>query len=54
MWCAPKSRKATMGELLDLQGFGHLNQVVSNNKFKHQIGNSMSVNVLKSIITELL
>ena len=53
MWCVPKSRFATCGELLTLQGFPEdFNQVVSNTQMKRQIGNSMSVNVLKEIFKE--
>jgi DNA (cytosine-5)-methyltransferase 1 len=55
MFCIPLNRKITFGELLSLQGFPKkFKQVVSKSQFKKQIGNSMSVNVLKKIIHKLL
>ena len=49
-----QNRKINPREALRLQGFKNLNQVVSNNQMMKQIGNSMSVNVLKKIIQETL
>lgn len=54
MWCVPMHRKATITEILSLQGFPKdLVQVVSNTQFKKQIGNSMSVNVLEHLFREI-
>jgi len=53
IWCVPMSRYANVKELQNLQGIKHLKQVVSTSQFKKQIGNSMSVNVLKSLILKL-
>jgi len=53
-WCVPLQRYATPKELLSLQGFINLKQVVSNHQYKRQIGNSMSVNVLKEILSNLI
>ncbi len=51
LWCIPLQRYANIKELLSLQGFPkNFKQVVSNTQLKKQIGNSMSVNVLKEII----
>ena len=47
-------RYATIDELMGLQGFNNIEQIVSNCQMKKQIGNSMSVNVIKSIIKKLL
>jgi site-specific DNA-cytosine methylase/intein/homing endonuclease len=53
MWCAPMNRKATVKELLSLQGFPkNFKQVVSDTQMKKQIGNSMSVNVLEHLFKE--
>jgi DNA (cytosine-5)-methyltransferase 1 len=55
LWCVPLQRRANCKEYLLLQGFPlQFNQVVSDRQLKKQIGNSMSVNVLKSIFIELL
>ncbi len=55
MWCVPKHRYANTTELRRLQGFtDDFKQVVSNTQMKKQIGNTMSVNVLKEILTELI
>lgn len=55
IYCVPKGRRANIGELLSLQGFPKtFKQVVSNTQMKRQIGNSMSVNILKYIICCLL
>jgi len=54
-WCIPLQRRANIKELLSLQGFPkNFKQVVSNTQLKKQIGNSMSVNVLKEIIKSCL
>ena len=54
-WCYPLRRFANVKELLALQGFPkNFKQVVSTTQMKHQIGNSMSVNVLSVVIKNLL
>ena len=54
MWCVPKHRYSNCRELLSLQGFPlDFKQVVSKTQLKKQIGNSMSVNVVKSILKQL-
>lgn len=53
-WNVKMGRKATINELLRLQGLPNdIKQVVSNTQFKKQIGNAMSVNVLKCIIINI-
>ena len=53
MWCAPMNRKASVKELLSLQGFPkNFKQIVSDTQMKKQIGNSMSVNVLEHLFKE--
>ena len=55
LWCVPKERFATHKERLMLQGFpSDFIQVVSKTQFNKQIGNSMSVNVLKEILKNLI
>jgi DNA (cytosine-5)-methyltransferase 1 len=55
LWCVPYHRYATPVELGMLQGFPKdFKQVVSDTQMKKQYGNSMSVNVLKKLITQLL
>jgi len=55
IYCVSKGRRANITELLSLQGFPKtFKQVVSNTQMKRQIGNSMSVNILKCIINNLL
>ncbi len=55
LWCIPFHRYANSKELLSLQGFPkNFKQVVSNSQMKKQIGNSMSINVLKEIIKSIL
>lgn len=50
LWCVPLKRKANIKEILSLQGFPkNFKQAVSDAQMKKQIGNSMSVNVLKEI-----
>ena len=53
-WCVRMNRYATVKEMFSLQGFKKIVQVVSNSQMKKQIGNSMSVNVLKSIYKNLI
>ena len=55
IWCIPKHRYINVKECCKLQGFPtDFIQVVSNTQMKKQIGNSMSVNVLKEILNNLL
>jgi DNA (cytosine-5)-methyltransferase 1 len=55
LWCVPLHRYANCKEYLMLQGFPlNFKQVVSITQFKKQIGNSMSVNVVKEIIKKLI
>lgn len=54
LWCVPLHRFATNKERFALQGFKPLNQVVSDTQLRYQIGNSMSVNVLKVLYSNLL
>lgn len=51
-WCVPMKRYANIKERFALQGFKNKEwkQVVSNTQMKKQIGNSISVNVLKELI----
>jgi DNA (cytosine-5)-methyltransferase 1 len=54
-WCVPKKRHANTKEILTLQGFpSNFNQVVSDPQLKKQIGNSMSVCVLKELVKQCL
>lgn len=54
LWCVPLHRKATIKELLSLQGFPkNFKQVVSTTQMTKQIGNSMSVNVLKELFRNI-
>lgn len=47
-------RKANINEYLKLQGFPiSFKQVVSDNQLKKQLGNSMSVNVLKELFKSI-
>jgi DNA (cytosine-5)-methyltransferase 1 len=51
LWCVPIHRYATVLEYLMLQGFTvDFKKVISITQMKKQIGNSMSVNVLKEIM----
>lgn len=53
-WIIPLQRRANIKELLQLQGFPkNFKQVVSDSQMKKQIGNSMSVNVLKEIFKSI-
>lgn len=54
LWCVPMNRYANIKELLALQGFKNFKQVVSKSQLKKQIGNSMSVCVLKELFKEML
>jgi DNA (cytosine-5)-methyltransferase 1 len=55
LWCKPMKRYANNREYLKLQGFPYtFKQVVSDRQFKKQIGNSMSVNVLKCLLKNIL
>ena len=55
IWCLPMQRRAKCSELMELQGFPKdFIQVVSNTQMKKQLGNSMTVNVVKEIIKELM
>ena len=54
LWCVPLCRWATLGELQRLQGFKSFTVVTSPFQMKHQIGNSMSVNVIIAIFSELV
>ena len=55
LYVIKQNRKLTPIEGLRLQGFkSNFKQVVSNTQLMKQIGNSMSVNVLKKIIKEAL
>jgi len=55
LWCFKKHRYANIKEMLLLQGFStSFSNVVSTTQMKKQIGNSMSVNVVKLIISNLL
>lgn len=54
-WCVPLKRYATVKELFWLQGFIDIfKQVVSKSQMIKQIGNSMSVNVLKYLFEKIL
>jgi len=56
MWCVPLMRYASVKELLRLQGFSTRMKFhkISNWKRKRQIGNSISVNVLKALFINLI
>ena len=55
LWCVPKHRYANIKEYLMLQGFpADFIQAVSDTRMKKQIGNSMSVNVLKVLLCTIL
>ena len=55
LWCVPKNRYANYKEYLKLQGFNLDFKIeISITKIKKQIGNSISVNVLKSIFENIL
>ena len=54
LWNVPLSRYANIKEKLMLQGFKNYKIVVSKTQAHKQIGNSMSVNVLKETIRQIL
>ena len=54
IWNVPKQRYANVKEFLWLQGFRNLELKCSKTQAQKQIGNSMSVNVIKGIIKGLL
>ena len=55
IWCVPKHRYANIKELSKLQGLKNIDfSKVSITQAKRQIGNSMSVNVLKCLINQLI
>lgn len=55
VYCIPMNRRANIKELLALQGFSkNFKQDTSDTQLKKQIGNSMSVNVIKKILEKLL
>ena len=55
LWCVPLHRYANCKEYMLLQGFSlRTKQVVSSTQFIKQLGNSMSVNVLKKIFNNLI
>ena len=54
IWNFKKERYASNKELLNLQGFDKLIIDVSTSQFHKQIGNTMSVNVLKELINNLV
>jgi DNA (cytosine-5)-methyltransferase 1 len=55
MWNVKLNRKLNINELLKLQGFSiNFNIKVPETYFKQQIGNSISVNVLKEILIKLM
>lgn len=55
LWCVLKHRYANTNEYLKLQGFPiDFKIIVSKTQLKKQVGNSMSVNVLKVLLKVLL
>ena len=54
LWCVPKKRFVDIKEFLQLQGFKHFNLIVSKTQIVKQIGNSMSVNVIKELLKKLI
>ena len=55
LWNVKKSRYSNILERLKLQGFNqNFNQVVSKTQLNKQIGNSISVNVLKCLFEKIL
>lgn len=54
LWCVPLKRYANINEMLSLQGFPtNFKKAVSNTQLKRQIGNSMSVCVLKELFKKI-
>ena len=55
LWCVPYHRKANVKEYLKLQGFpASFKQRVSDRQLKKQVGNSMSVPVIKAVLAAAL
>lgn len=55
LWCVPMHRYANIKEHLKLQGFStYFKQVVSDAQMKKQIGNSMSVNLVKALLKVMI
>jgi DNA (cytosine-5)-methyltransferase 1 len=55
LWCIPKKRFANVKEYLKLQGFElNFKIVVSKTRIKKQLGNSISINVLKCLFNSIL
>jgi site-specific DNA-cytosine methylase len=55
LWNIKKSRYTNIKERLKLQGFNlNFKQVVSKTQMDKQIGNSMSVNVLKCLLEKII
>ena len=55
LWNVPYHRLATTSEYLTLQGFpADFKQVVSDRQLKKQVGNSMSVSVLRHLLKAIL
>ena len=54
LWCIPTKRQMLITECLKLQGFENFIQNVSNTQLYKQLGNSMSVNVLKCLLENIL
>ena len=55
LYCVYKKRYANIKEKLSLQGFNkNFKQVVSKTQLNKQIGNSMSVNVLKCLLENMI
>jgi DNA (cytosine-5)-methyltransferase 1 len=53
LWCLPLKRDPTYRELLKLQGFRSIKNINSIPCLKKQIGNSMSVNIIREIIGKM-
>jgi site-specific DNA-cytosine methylase len=55
LWCVRKKRYANTKEWAKLQGFPvNFKQVVSKTQFKKQMGNTMSVNVIRELLKCLI
>lgn len=57
MWCVPKQRKATVTEYLSLQGFPKTFKQpknISDHQMKIRVGNSMTVDVIESLLISCL
>ena len=53
MWGVPLSRRVSIKETLNLQGFINFNVVVSTSQIFKQIGNSISINVLTNLFQNM-